>query len=99
MDRLLVQCASVEIEASGYLSRLRTCKITRPCQAATNGDPVASMEVLGFAEGSKPTVTAYGRDVIIARPQPAGSVMQDRIPMSAFAEMMSELKKYLHTLH
>jgi len=25
--------------ASGYLGRLRTCKITRPCQAETSGDP------------------------------------------------------------
>jgi hypothetical protein len=65
-----------------------------------NGTPrTYSMEVLGFAEGSRPTVTAYGSDVIIARPQADGSVTQDRIPMSAFAEMMSEFKKFLHTLH
>jgi len=25
--------------ASGYLGRLHICKIMRPCQAATNGDP------------------------------------------------------------
>jgi hypothetical protein len=65
-----------------------------------NGTPrTYSMELLGLAAGTKPSVTAYGSDAIITRPQPDGSATQDRIPMSAFAEMMSELKKFLHTLH
>jgi hypothetical protein len=48
--------------ASGYLSRLRTCKITRPCQAATNGDPIFRT---GRKDPSKREIVVEGLEQLI----------------------------------